>query len=202
MENSLSIMFTIKSWYILVPVMLLGLLWLINWAKRQKQKITFAQFFVLITFGIYILSMIDLVFFPIEVNIGRYANQTPWYNTINFIPILTIDIKTFLLNVIMLIPFGMYFPFLMQTKTSVKRIAKLGFGLSLSFELVQLIIRVVLGNGRSTDINDLLANTAGAVIGLLIVRKLVKVKLFGGIIERLMLYPNKERYNGENFNCR
>ncbi|MEB2300270.1 VanZ family protein [Lysinibacillus xylanilyticus] len=202
MENSLSIMFTIKSWYILVPVMLLGLLWLINWAKRQKQKITFAQFFVLITFGIYILSMIDLVFFPIEVNIGRYANQTPWYNTINFIPILTIDIKTFLLNVIMLIPFGMYFPFLMQTKTSVKRIAKLGFGLSLSFELVQLIIRVVLGSGRSTDINDLLANTAGAVIGLLIVRKLVKVKLFGGIIERLMLYPNKERENGENFNCR
>lgn len=193
MENSLSIMFTIKSWYILVPVMLLGLLWLINWAKRQKQKITFAQFFVLITFGIYILSMIDLVFFPIEVNIGRYANQTPWYNTINFIPILTIDVKTFLLNVIMLIPFGMYFPFLMQTKTSVKRIAKLGFGLSLSFELVQLMIRVVLGSGRSTDINDLLANTAGAVIGLLIVRKLVKVKLFGGIIERLMLYPNKER---------
>jgi len=193
MENSLSIMFTIKSWYVLVPVMLLGLLWLIIWVKRRKQKVTFAQFFVLITFGIYILSMISLVFFPIEVNIGRYANQTPWYNTINFIPILTIDVKTFLLNVIMLIPFGMYVPFLKQTKTSVKEMAKLGFGLSLSFELVQLIIRVVLGNGRSTDINDLLANTAGAVIGLLIVRKLVKVKLIEGIIERLMLYPNKER---------
>lgn len=193
MENSLSIMFTIKSWYVLVPVMLLGLLWLIIWVKRRKQKVTFAQFFVLITFGMYILSMISLVFFPIEVNIGRYANQTPWYNTINFIPILTIDVKTFLLNVIMLIPFGMYVPFLKQTKTSVKEMAKLGFGLSLSFELVQLMIRVVLGNGRSTDINDLLANTAGAVIGLLIVRKLVKVKLIEGIIERLMLYPNKER---------
>ena len=189
MEKSTSIMFTIESWYVLVPAMLLGLLWLIIWTKRQKRKVTFVQFAVLITFGVYLLCMINLVFFPIEVNIGRYANQTPWYKTINFIPVLTIDVKTFLLNVIMLIPFGMYIPFLMKTEISVKKIAILGFGLSLSFEVVQLMIRVVLGSGRSTDINDLLANTAGAIIGFFIVRKLVKIKLFGGIIERLRLYP-------------
>lgn len=189
MEEATSIMFTIESWVVLIPVVLLGLLWLIIWTKRQKRKINLAQFVVLISFGIYLLCMIHLVFFPIGVNIGRYANQIPWYQTINYIPILTIDVKTFLLNVIMLIPFGVYIPFLSKTEPSIKRIARLGFSLSLSIELVQLLIRGTLGNGRSTDINDLLANTAGAVIGFLILEKLVKVKLFEGIAERLKLYP-------------
>lgn len=189
MEEAMSIMFTIESWYVLVPLGLLGLIWLVSWTKRKKRKLNAAQFVVLTSFGIYLLCVIHLVFFPIDVNIGRFANQTPWYKTINFIPILTIDFKTFLLNVIMLIPLGMYIPFLNQIEPSVKKIAKIGFSLSLSFELVQLLFRMVLGSGRSTDINDLLANTAGAVIGFLIVSKLFEIQLFKSILQRLQLYP-------------
>ncbi|KGR76297.1 VanZ family protein [Ureibacillus sinduriensis] len=188
MEESKSIMFTIDSWVVLIPLMLLGLVGLITWTIRRKRKVNLAQFVVLLSFGIYLLCTIHLVFFPIDVNIGRYANQTPWYKTINFIPVLTIDVKTFLLNVIMLLPFGMYIPLLSKKETSIRKIAKLGFGFSLSFELVQLLIRVTLGNGRSTDINDLLANTAGAVIGYLIVRSLMKVQLFEGIFQRMQLH--------------
>ena len=187
MEESMSIMFTIQSWYVLVPVFILGLFGLISWAKRKQRKINLLQFVVLISFEIYLLCVIHLVFFPIDVNIGLYANQTPWYKTINFIPILTIDVRSFLLNIIMLIPFGMYIPFLNKTMDSVKKAAKFGFMLSLSFEFVQLLVRVTLGSGRSTDINDLLANTAGAVTGYLIVRKLLKVKLFKNIFQRFQL---------------
>ncbi|MDH6651096.1 VanZ family protein [Priestia megaterium] len=187
MEESMSIMFAIQSWYVLVPVSILGLIWLFSGAKRQKRKINLAQFAVLISFGIYLLCVIHLVFFPIDVNIGRYANQTPWYMTINFIPILTIDLTTFLLNVLMLIPFGMYVPFLNQTTTSFKRIAKLGFMLSLSFELLQLLIRVSLGSGRSSDINDLLANTAGAIIGFLIVKTVCKISPLKNMLKQFQL---------------
>ncbi|WP_235848506.1 VanZ family protein [Litchfieldia alkalitelluris] len=87
----------------------------------------------------------------------------------------------------MLIPFGIYIPFLVKNTISVKRIAKLGFFLSLSFELVQLIIRVTLGSGRSTDVNDLLAITAGAVIGYLIVSKLFKIHLFRNNFQKFQL---------------
>lgn len=188
MEESKSIMFTIESWVVLVPVILLGLIGLTIWTIRRKRGVNLAQFVVLLSFGIYLLCTIHLVFFPIDVNIGRYANQTPWYKTINFIPILTIDVKTFLLNVIMLIPFGMYIPFISKNEVSIKKIARIGFSLSLSFELVQLLIRVTLGSGRSTDINDLLANTAGAVIGSLIVINLLKVQLFERIFQRMQLH--------------
>ncbi len=187
MEESGSIMFTIDSWYVLVPLFLLGMIWLVFWIKRQGRKLNVAQFVVLISFGIYLLCVIHLVFFPIGVNIGRYANQTPWYQTINFIPILTIDVWTFILNIIMLIPFGMYIPFLNKKVASVKRAATLGLYLSLSFELVQLLIRGTLGSGRSTDINDLIANTAGAAIGFLLVRNIFKVKGLRDFFQRFQL---------------
>ncbi|MBG9586330.1 VanZ family protein [Cytobacillus firmus] len=187
MKETMSIMFSIPSWYVLLPAALLGLMGLWLWTRRRKEKVRPLQIAVLISLGIYLLCVLHLVFFPIDVNIGIYANRTPWYKAINFIPILTIDLKTFLLNIIMLIPFGMYLPFIMKSKGSTKKAAKLGFLLSASFELLQLIIRVTLGSGRSTDINDLLANTLGAVIGYLIVKRMFKVSPLNSILKQLLL---------------
>ncbi|RYI30386.1 VanZ family protein [Bacillus infantis] len=197
-----SIMFTIESWYVLGPLYLMGLLVLAVWGKRKERKVTIAQYVVLLSFGIYLLCVIHLVFFPIEVNIGKYANQTKWYQTVNFIPVLTIDITTFMLNVLMLVPFGMYLPFLNRRMVSLKDAAKFGFALSLAFELVQLLIRVTLGSGRSTDVNDLLANTAGAIVGFFIVKSLFKIKLIGGLLKQFQLHEKKgESVIDENIDC-
>jgi glycopeptide antibiotics resistance protein len=197
-----SIMFTIESWYVLGPLFLLGLLVLAFWGKRQERKVTIAQYVVLLSFGIYLLCVTHLVFFPIEVNIGKYANQTKWYQAVNFIPVLTIDKTTFMLNVLMLVPFGMYLPFLNRRIVSFKDAAKLGFALSLAFELVQLLIRVTLGSGRSTDVNDLLANTAGAIFGFFIVKSLFKLKLIGDLLKRFQLHEKKgESVIDENIGC-
>lgn len=187
MEETKSIMFTIQSWCVLGPVFVLGLIGLVWWVARQERKFNLAQLVILLSFGIYLLGVIHFVIFPIDVNIGIYANQTPWYNTINFIPILTIDLTTFLLNIIMLIPFGMYIPFLKKNVVSLKKVAKLGFMMSLSLELLQLLIRVTLGSGRSTDINDLLANTLGAVIGFFLVKGLFQARPFKNMLKSIQL---------------
>ncbi|RIX60059.1 VanZ family protein [Paenibacillus nanensis] len=185
MNESTALMFTIPSWYVIGPIFIIGLLGLFFWMKRHGRKEKTLQFVMLVSLLIYLCGVIHFVFFPIDVNIGLYANQTPWYKTVNWIPILTIDVKTFVLNVIMLIPLGMYVPFLrMKTAASAKTAAKFGFMMSLSIELLQLLIRVTLGNGRSTDINDLLANTLGAVIGYLIVKSLFKQPLFKSLFHR------------------
>ncbi|MFC4319901.1 VanZ family protein [Litchfieldia salsa] len=169
-----SVMFTIESWYVLGPVAMLGLIWLVLWSRKRESELKLGQVAMIVSFGVYLLCVLHLVFFPIDVNIGEYANQTPWYKTINFIPILTIDIQTFLLNIIMLIPFGMYLPVLFKVKESVKKAATLGFIFSISLEVVQLVIRITLGSGRSTDINDLIANSLGAAIGFIMMKKLLK----------------------------
>jgi glycopeptide antibiotics resistance protein len=185
-------MYTIESWYILIPAFLFFLVYM-TWVTVIKQKYYFGQFVLVISFAIYFLCMIHLVFFPIEVNIGKYANLTPWYQTINFIPVLTLDAGTFLLNIIMFVPFGMYFPLLNNQYHSVKKVASIGLYTSLSFEVTQLLIRIILGNGRSTDINDLIANTLGAVIGFLIIKVMLKISFIYNILGGLKLGTGVER---------
>ncbi|WP_246310715.1 VanZ family protein [Paenibacillus xylanilyticus] len=61
-------------------------------------------------------------------------------------------------------------PLLSPLVTSIREAARAGLILSLLIEMLQLLIRVTLGNGRSTDINDLIANTAGSLLGFLILK--------------------------------
>lgn len=190
MENSL--MFTIDSWYILIPAFLIFMIYMFFMTIKNK-KYRGGQFLLVTSFAVYFLSMIHLVFFPIEINIGEYANLTPWYKSINFIPLLTIDAATFILNIIMLVPLGMYLPLLSSKFQSVKKAASMGLYISLSFEFTQLLMRIIFGNGRSTDINDLLANTLGAVIGFLLIRELSKKSFVNTILHKLRLEKSYER---------
>lgn len=182
-----SIIFTINSSSILLPLFLIFLIYLLVSTFFKRNYYGMGQFTLVLSFAIYLLSMLHLVIFPIEVNLGEYRNLTPWYKAANFIPILTIDVKTFVLNVIMLVPFGMYLPFLNRKIQSIKQAARLGFYVSLSFELTQLVIRILLGSGRSTDINDLIANTLGAVIGFLLIRKVSKISLAQSVFHKFSL---------------
>ncbi len=190
MENSF--MFTIDSWYILIPAFLIFIIYMFFMTIKNK-KYSWGQFLLVTSFAVYSLSMIHLVFFPIEINIGEYANLTPWYKSINFIPLLTIDAATFILNIIMLVPLGMYLPLLSSKFQSVKKAASMGLYISLSFEFTQLLMRIIFGNGRSTDINDLLANTLGAVIGFLLIRELSKKSFVNTILHKLRLEKSYER---------
>lgn len=185
-------MYTIESWTILIPAFLIFLIYMI-FVTLCKRKYRFGQFLLLISFAVYFFCMIHLVFFPIEVNIGEYANLTPWYKSINFIPVLTIDLATFILNTIMLVPFGIYLPLLSNQYQSIKKAAIMGLYISLSFEFTQLLIRILLGNGRSTDVNDLIANSLGAVIGFLIIRELSKISFVYNILQGLSLGKRVEK---------
>ena len=72
-------------------------------------------------------------------------------------------------NIVMFMPFGFFFSLLWRI--SGKKAVAAGFLISLSIELIQLMLP------RSTDIDDLILNTAGAALGLLIYRVLHK---YGG----------------------
>ncbi|WP_312029545.1 VanZ family protein [Paenibacillus sedimenti] len=145
------------------------------------------QFILLLTFIIYSLAVLHLVFFPIDVNIGLYANQTPWYKSINLIPVLTIDIKTFLLNILMMVPLGISLPLLRSKSSNAASVAKLTLCASLSLEVMQMVIRVTLGSGRSSDINDIIANTLGGVFGFLIYNKMTQLKAVRWLTDRFRL---------------
>ncbi|RKJ75568.1 VanZ family protein [Butyricicoccus sp. 1XD8-22] len=92
-----------------------------------------------------------LEFRPEEVNLLPFSD--PNLNTVFCV-----------LNVLLFLPLGMLVPALWGRCGSVWRILAYGCGLSLTVELSQLL------NRRRTDIDDLLLNTLGALLGLLLYR--------------------------------
>ncbi|MDN4605122.1 VanZ family protein [Paenibacillus sp. F6_3S_P_1C] len=185
----MSIQLTVASMTVLGPLFILFLIALVLYTRVNQIRYTIKQYTLIIVFAVYILAVMHLVFFPIDINIGIYANQTPWYKTIQFIPILTLDIPSFALNILLFLPLGFMLPLVKPSADSVREAARIGLIFSFSIEVLQLIIRVTLGNGRTTDINDLIANTAGSIIGYLIFHRLTKVTMGQDLIHPWRL-PN------------
>ncbi|WP_093799657.1 VanZ family protein [Streptomyces sp. Wb2n-11] len=118
--------------------------------------------------AVYAAAVLSLTVFPLNVTWGEYANQAPWTGQINFIPLLTADI-TIVPNVIMMVPAGFLLPLLFRQATSASRAALMTAAASLSVEAAQLLSYIALNNGRSVDVNDLLANTLGGLVGYALV---------------------------------
>lgn len=72
-------------------------------------------------------------------------------------------------------PLGFLLPLLKPSVDSIRKMATAGLTLSLAIELLRLVIRITLGNGRSTDINDLIANTAGSLLGFIMLSLLIRL---------------------------
>ena len=121
-------------------------------------------------------------------------------NSINLIPISSEGAMTYILNIIMFMPFGFFLPLIWKNFRNAKKVVLMGFLMSLAIEICQLF------NMRTTDIDDLLMNTLGTLVGYccwkvfsLIFRnagtKCVEMKksepviyMFGGILGLFLLY--------------
>ena len=73
------------------------------------------------------------------------------------------------LNVILFIPLGFFLPMLFMRYDKIGKVALTGFFISLSVEIFQMF------DCGSSDINDLITNTAGACLGFLIYKLISKV---------------------------
>jgi glycopeptide antibiotics resistance protein len=72
-------------------------------------------------------------------------------------------------NLVMLLPLGIYIPLLFPKLSGFFRVFIICLLVSVSIELMQLITNV-----RSTDIDDVILNTSGAVVGY-IIYKLIRL---------------------------
>ena len=82
------------------------------------------------------------------------------------------DQTAYLLNIVLFVPLGFLLPLLWEKQNGLFRILLAGASFSLLIELSQLL------NIRNSDIDDLLLNTLGAIIGFALYR------LFAAIARR------------------
>lgn len=80
-------------------------------------------------------------------------------NSINLIPFSSEGAMTYILNIIMFMPLGFLLPLIWENFRNAKKVVLMGFLMSLTIEICQLF------NIRTTDIDDLMMNTLGALVG-------------------------------------
>lgn len=116
-----------------------------------------------IIFILYLTAMCFLVGFPsvTGIKIGWSYNFIPFYGMLN-------DITNSYLNILLFIPLGIFVPCLWPEYRSMMKTVGLGLMTSLGIEILQIF------TFRATDINDVITNVAGTMIGYLIGRLIIK----------------------------
>ena len=152
----------------------------------KTDRISYKNELLLLLFVLYIVFVLCLTLLPVPMT--RVDN--PNAMDINVVPVIntvkqSLDIfsrhntfkrlhviENILGNIILFIPLGIFL-LLLFPKYSLKKIIVLAFLCSLSIELVQLIGRQ-FGNYRTVDIDDIILNTMGAIVGFIITRWVLK----------------------------
>lgn len=159
-------------------VLLVGAIWLGTslFLKLKKRKsLVYLLFFTI--FYIYLYKVLDYTLLQFQSLLllkhflpNLILNGVEAGRAVNIIPLATLtlaDVKTTLLNILMMIPFGFGLPFI--TNFRFKRIVITGLFLSIVIELLQLITGFTANTTfRVADINDLIFNTVGVAIGYLL----------------------------------
>ena len=171
---------------VLVTLWISGVVLAIVWLQRRRD-ISPGRVLTVVVAATYGAAVLALTLLPLQVATGVYANQAAWYEKLNLLPIVTIDVKTFVLNVVMTVPVGMLAPLLLPVYTR-KRAALIGLLFSLAIELIQGASDILISSGRSADVNDVIANTAGAVIGWCIFSRLRTVDWVAHVLRHLTIH--------------
>lgn len=137
--------------------------------ERQKRALRICS---KVLFGVYLICLIYLLFFA--ESMGRtYAERTYHYNLVPFREIKrflvhreTLGIMAVMLNlvgnIVAFVPYGLFLPIMFPKNRSLWRIALLTFDFSFAVEVIQLV-----GKVGSFDVDDLMLNTLGGILGYL-----------------------------------
>lgn len=167
--------------------------------KLRKNKINKLYFFYGIVFSVYIASLISLTFFPfpyqkelindvIEENFGEVNNFKPFKAFVESFstPINREALTHLVQNILLFVPLGFILLIFFEGIKN-RKIIFIGFMVSLTIETLQLIAGFYIGyTYRSFDVDDLILNTLGTAVGMLI------FKLCNNFLRKADLLENKK----------
>ena len=162
------------------PAIFGALLLLVLLRHRWRKEHSWPYLFFLSIFWMYILVVMTMMFFPLRIPQEWPGNITPQnilgtLSQVNFIPFnfgelfsanATVIFEQLIGNILLTVPFGFGLPFLVTVPG--RRIFWLALFSGLALEGIQLLIKllgIIGGYGHSVDINDVILNSIGVLVG-------------------------------------
>jgi glycopeptide antibiotics resistance protein len=177
----------IQAGPLLVPLLVgVVVVWLLVLGHRRS--LTWGRALTVVVATAYAAGVVAVTFFPWQVPFASKdvlvagglppldgpGRDVALRSLLNVVPLVTIDPQTFLLNIVMTLPLGALLPLVVRVR-SVPGAALVGLLVSGAIEFGQGVGDVVLGMSRTVDVNDLIANVLGTVLGLLVLRAVAVV---------------------------
>ncbi len=179
-----------KYWLMaIIPIWLLLRLITLLVRRKNNQPINLKREFIINIFAVYIFSYIAVTLFP--VTIFRVKQQYSIKPSIQFIPFKPIFdamwynvparliVRNIAGNVMLTIPFGVFLYLLWNQKfKNIKTVAISGLAVSLLTEILQYLQGILLPSiqTRESDINDIIFNVMGILIGYLFIKVYFKIQ--------------------------
>jgi glycopeptide antibiotics resistance protein len=175
----------IVMYFDLLTILLFGLIWIgivtFLWLKKKK-SVVYLIFFTI--FYVYLFKVLDYTLFQFQSLLllkhfmpDLILNGQTAGKNMNLIPLVSLtsqDLKTSLLNILLLVPFGFGLPFI--TNLRMKKIVVIGALFSIVIEFLQLVTGFMAKiTFRIADINDVIFNTVGVVIGYILFVGFVRI---------------------------
>ncbi|NKQ20208.1 glycopeptide resistance protein VanZ-F [Brevibacillus laterosporus] len=161
-------MLTVTVLYTYFCTIIFCIVFQIGFLLKAQKKLSIKHFLWVYVFLFYLALVYMVTGIGNIWVIGRYGTLIR-ISEINLLPFSSEGITTYILNIILFMPLGFLLPTIWPQFRTIKNTACTGFFFSLAIELRQLL------NHRITDIDDLLMNTLGAIIGYLLCRALFKM---------------------------
>lgn len=195
----LNVKVTIGGFVIPIFIIIITMIVEIKKSKDTQEKSEIRNFWLKALFIIYCLLLITILFLNNEYRMGGFQNINTFskehFETSNLIPFATIieyiigvisnDINTsiviinFATNLLLFAPMGFFIPVLFQSKIkNIKQFVIMIIILTLIVEILQFITY-----RGSTDIDDIILNTIGAVIMYMIMKTKFAKKLLKKVID-------------------
>ena len=162
--------------------------------KRNDVQAHWLKEIIKLLFVIYISLVISVTLFPLPLGLNyEYDNLL---RSTNFVPLISIihnisqigtayDGDVFFMislivrnvggNILLLMPLGFLAPILWNKAKGLKAVTFLGLVVSITIELLQLLESFGGGWGRVTDIDDVICNVLGVIIGYFIYVLIIKI---------------------------
>ena len=151
--------------------------------KKKGKQYTFFRYILLFSLGLYFLLLVSVTLFPIflphELSVFQRnlrINYIPFKSIISDIHTigsrsfsLSFEIKLLVMNIggniLLLLPLGLLLPILWTNLRNLNKIFLIGLFTSLSIEILQLIENILYLGFRSVDIDDVIFNVIGIILG-------------------------------------
>lgn len=139
---------------LVIYITYLILLYILRKIKKNLSQIILEYFFLLYSFTIMKITNI----YPLKIEIQDVINGE--YVKPNMIPFVNESFRLIVLNLIMFFPFGIFIPKIFsRIEWNFRRIFICMFFITIVIEILQIF------GGRMFDIDDIIMNTTGGILG-------------------------------------